>query len=375
MGIRVGIVGGGQLGRMMAQDAEGLDVELFVLDPTPNCPASEFATQVVGDFSDKDDVLSFGRDMDIITFEIESANAEALMELEAAGKVIEPSPKTLGIIKDKFAQKEFLMENDIPVAPCAAVASAEDIKAFAHVHGYPLVLKSRFGAYDGRGNRTVSSEGETDSAMAELGEKLYVEAWVPFSKELAVVAARDTKGTVYTYPVVETVHTDHICDVVTAPAPVAEEVAASAEALAARIMNLFHGAGVFGIEMFLTEEGEVLINEIAPRVHNSGHLTLSGANISQFRQHLLAVIGESIIEPTLIAPAVVMKNILGARNSPAEPKGIAEAEALSPGKIHVEIYGKHETKVKRKMGHITVQADTVAEAQKLAAEAHSKISI
>ena len=370
---RVGIVGGGQLGRLMAMEAKDLDVTIFVLDPTANCPASEYATQIVGDFADKDTVIAFGKDKDVIAFEIESANAEALHELESEGIQIHPSPKTLSIIKDKYEQKNFLTSHGIPVAPYRSVESKADVEAFALEHGYPLILKSRKGAYDGRGNRTVVGSEDIDVCIAELGQGLYVEAWIPFQKELAVVAARDTFGTVYAYPVVETVHTDHICDLVTVPAGVSEAVAKKAEVLADSIMNVFAGAGVFGIEMFLTKDDEVLINEIAPRVHNSGHLTLYGANVSQFKQHMLAVLGEKIIKPELQGNAVVMKNILGERNAPANPQGVEEAGAL--GRVYVEIYGKHDTKVKRKMGHITVLADTIEEATRIAKEARNKISI
>ena len=372
MGIRVGIVGGGQLGRMLAMEAGDLDVEIEVLDPTPECPASAYAKQVVGDFKDKETVLAFGVDKDVITFEIELANAEALVELEAVGKVIQPSPKTLQTIKDKFAQKQFLISEDIPVAPCAEVKSVEDIVAFAAEHNYPLVLKARFGAYDGRGNRTVESEADIKPMMNELGDDLYVEAWVPFEKELAVVAARDTFGTVLSYPVVETVHTDHICDLVTMPARVAEEVAQKATELAKKIMNIFHGAGVFGIEMFLTTDGEVLINEIAPRVHNSGHGTLGGANISQFAQHMRAVCGKELIAPELTGAVVVMKNILGERTAPADPLGVVEADVLGAS---VVLYGKHDTKIKRKMGHITVVNNSVEVATEIALRAREIINI
>lgn len=370
---RIGIVGGGQLGRMMAQESKNLGVYITVLDPTPDCPASLFADeQVVGDFADKDTVLAFGKDKDVLTFEIESANAEALIELEEQGIVIHPSPKTLSIIKDKFAQKEFLTEHGIPVTAYIAVETKADIEAFAKEYGYPLVLKSRRGAYDGRGNRTVENADAINTSMAELGGGLYVEAWVPFIKELAVVAARGVDGTIYPYPVVETVHTDHICDIVTAPADVSVEVTKQADILARKIMEIFHGAGVFGIEMFLTKDGELLINEIAPRVHNSGHWTLGGATISQFAQHMRAVCGETLVEPKMKGKACVMKNLLGTHNASADPQGIKEAEALG---ANVQIYGKHETKMKRKMGHVTVVADTREEALRLALEAHSKISI
>lgn len=370
---KVGIIGGGQLGRMMAMEAKDLDVFISVLDPTPNCPAAFYADEhIVGDFSDKDTVLAFGHGKDVLTFEIESANAEALLELEEQGIKIHPSPKTLSIIKDKFLQKEFLTEHGIPSAPYAVVETSSDIERFAERYGYPLVLKARRGAYDGRGNRTLESAKDIDVMMNELGDGLYVEAWVPFTKELAVVAVRGEDKTVHTYPVVETIHVDHICDIVIAPASVSGEVKEKATSLARKILEVFKGAGVFGIEMFLTKDKEVLINEIAPRVHNSGHLTLGGSNVSQFAQHMRAVCGKSLSAPEMLGTVVVMKNILGARNASADPQGIDSAEALG---ARVEIYGKHETKMKRKMGHLTVIADTEDEALRIAIEAHGCISI
>ena len=369
---KVGIVGGGQLGRMMAMEAADLGASISVLDPTPRCPASSYAEHVEGDFTDKETVLAFGKDKDVLTFEIESANIDALIELERRGVVIHPSPRTLSIIRDKFQQKEFLSDAGIPVAPYARIESATDVSSFANLQGYPLVLKSRFGAYDGRGNRTIHNEREIARAMSELGEQLYVEAWVPFEKELAVVAGRSMGGVVETFPVVETIHTDHICDVVISPAPVSETITQSAEFLAQKILDLFKGAGVFGIEMFLTKDNKVLINEIAPRVHNSGHLTLGGASISQFRQHMLAILGRELERPTLAGKVVVMKNILGERNAPACPSGLTEAEALG---ARIEIYGKHDTKIRRKMGHITVQGNDYDEVLARAHEVRVRITI
>lgn len=370
---KIGIIGGGQLGRMMAMESKNLDIFISVLDPTLDCPAAFYADEhILGSFSDKETVLAFGEGKDVITFEIESANAEALFELEEQGIKIHPSPKTLAIIKDKFLQKEFLTSHGIPVAPYAVIESKDDVEVFAEVHGYPLVLKARRGAYDGRGNRTLTQREDTEIAITELGQELYIEAWVPFKKELAVVAARGEDGTIRTYPVVETIHVDHICDTIIAPAPVSDSVRERAEVLARKILEIFQGAGVFGIEMFLTKEDKVLINEIAPRVHNSGHFTLGGSSVSQFEQHMRAVCGEPLKEPVMKKTFAVMKNILGTRNATADPQGVAEAEALG---ALVSIYGKKDTKEKRKMGHLTVVADSYEEALRLATETRGLIDI
>ena len=201
---------------------------------------------------------------------------------------------------------------------------------------------------------------------------MYGEGLGPFHKELAVAAVRGQDGVMYTYPVVETIHTDHICDTVIAPAEVSIQAADNAKALATQILEIFQGAGVFGIEMFLTDDDTVLINEVAPRVHNSGHFTLGACNVSQFEQHMRAVCGLPLEEPKLLAPVAVMKNILGTRNAPADPQGIRKAEALG---AKVEIYGKHDTKEKRKMGHLTVTAETAAAGRSLAEKIRAIISI
>lgn len=360
----LGIAGGGQLGRMLSQAARGLGLRTVVLDPTPLSPAGQVADeQLVGDYTDAAMLEELGRKCDVLTYEIESVNAGALARL-AAKMPVHPTPASLATIKDKLKQKQFLADRGIPVAPFS-----ED----GTLLGYPYILKARSGGFDGRGNAYVGSEAELRAAVEKLkNAPAYAEKVVHFEKELAIVAARTTDGDIRVFPLVETVHKDHICHMVLCPAPVSAEVAKKAHDLAKRVLASFEGAGVFAIEMFLAG-GEVLVNEIAPRVHNSGHLTIEACRTSQFEQHVRAVAGLPLGDIELIAPAAVMVNILGERSGKAEAKGVKEAEAL--GGVYVHIYGKMETKPQRKMGHLTATAKSLAEAKAKAERARALISI
>jgi 5-(carboxyamino)imidazole ribonucleotide synthase len=238
--------------------------------------------------------------------------------------------------------------------------------------GTPFILKARRGGFDGRGNRTITNADDFAQAIHELGNDLYAEKIVPFERELAVVAARTVAGAIAIFPLVETIHRDHICHMTIAPARVSPALHSRAHELAHRVLSSFSGAGVFGIEMFAVGD-EVLVNEVAPRVHNSGHWTIEGANVSQFEQHIRAITGTSILTPSMQSPAAVMINILGERNARAVPTGISEAVLIAG--VHVHIYGKMETRMKRKMGHITALGKDQEEAIAKAENARSIISI
>lgn len=369
----LGIVGGGQLGRMMAEAAKRIGVAVVVLDPTVGCPASEFARQVVGDFKDYETVKAFVKEADVITFEIESANAEALGEIKATGKPVHPTPETLSIIKDKLKQKTFLTENGIAVAPFLEVNTEEDARKAGEVLGFPYVLKARSGGYDGRGNFTVQSSEDIRTAFEKLGgARLYAEKFISFQKELAVVAVRSEGGEIRTYPTVETVHENHICVLVRMPAPVPESARKKAEAIAEKVLSALQGVGVTSIEMFLSD-GEILVNEIAPRVHNSGHITLDACATSQFENHVRAVMGMPLGDTSMAVKAGVMANILGTRNGEAFSTKDAVAEEISGVALH--LYGKKETRIGRKMGHINAVAETLEEAEKNARLLLSRVII
>ncbi len=370
----IGIVGGGQLGRMLTLAAHDLDLEVIVLDPTENSPAIQVAGEhIIAPYADAKATYELAKRVDALTFELEGVNAEVLQEIADSGTPVHPTPKTLAIVKDKLRQKRFLAERGIPVAPFQEIEEAGDVEHAGTQWGYPVILKSRSGGFDGRGNATVASESDIEAAMERLkGSALYAEGFVQFEKELAIVAARTEHGEIRIYPLVETIHRDHICHTVSCPAPVEADVAQKAHALAEKVLAAFEGAGVFAIEMFLVG-GEVLVNEIAPRVHNSGHLTIEACRTSQFENHIRAVAGMELGDPAMKVPTAVMINILGERTGPAEPKGIAEANAI-PG-VSVHIYGKMETKPQRKMGHLTAIGETLEEAKEKAEKARARISI
>lgn len=372
---RIGIVGGGQLGRMMTDAAHKLGFTVTVIDPTPNSPAGQVADkQIVAHYTDEKAIRELAKLSDYLTFEIELANAAILDELSEKGLQINPSAKTLTLIKDKLEQKKFLRKNGIPVTDFVAVETINDVIVAGREFGYPFLLKARFDAYDGRGNALIKNESQIEDAFKKLGSKnLYVEKFVPFLKELAINVARNNKNEIVSYPVVETVHKNNICHTVTAPAPVEDIVKQQAKSFGEETMKHLNGAGVFGIEMFLTTEGNVLLNEIAPRVHNSGHYTIEACKTSQFEQHIRAITGMPLGSTDMIVPAAVMINILGERNGKAEPKGIEEAEKI-PG-VTVHIYGKIETRIERKMGHLTAVGETLKEVHENALRARALISI
>jgi len=371
----VGIIGGGQLGQMMTQAASKLDLDIIVLEKNDNPPAVQAGAKlIIGDLNDAEKIRELAENTDFVTWEIEHINTDVLEELENEGFIINPSPKTLSKIKDKYLQKEFLRSNNIPVAPFKRVESIEEIEKAAEELGLPLLLKTRFGGYDGKGNFVVRNDKDIEEGFKKLGgENLYVEGFVEFEKELAIMAARDKKGNIKTYPVVETIHENNILQVTLAPAPISADQSQKAEEFARKVMEHLEGAGVFGIEMFLTKSGDILVNEIAPRVHNSGHYTIEACETSQFENQLRAVSEMELGDTSMKVGAAVMVNILGERDGIASVKGVQEAEAL--GDCFVHIYGKKDVKVERKMGHITVVGDSLEEVLDKANKARSLIQI
>lgn len=371
---KIGIIGGGQLGMMLTEAAALLDFEITIVDKA-DCSASFVGAKVlVGAITDPEKIKELAKDADFLTFEIEHINTDALEELENESVTIHPSPHTLKTIKDKFAQKEFLRKNNLPTASFVAIEKDTDITKAGHRFGYPFLLKTRSGGYDGRGNAVVKNEEDIKQAVKKLGDNaLYAEKFVPFTKELAVMVARSTNGDIKTYPVVETIHEENILRFTLAPAKIDKKIYQKAENLAKAVMEHLHGAGVFGIEMFLTKNGKVVINEIAPRVHNSGHYTIEACETSQFTQHLLAITGQPLRKTDMIVPAAVMINILGSRIGKANLQGTESAETL--GKTYVHWYHKQDVKPLRKMGHITVVGDNLGECLKKTKEARRLISI
>ncbi len=372
---RIGIVGGGQLGRMLTISAKKLGFYVTVIDPTPQSPAGQVADrQIVADYKDPKAIIELSRTSDFITFEIELANDKTLNKLIEKGKIINPSPTTLGMIRDKLKQKEFLSKNKIPTAKFIQVASIKDILEAFKIFGYPFLLKARTDAYDGRGNALIENAKDIEKGLEKLkGRELYVEKFVKFKKELAVMIARSMKGKMKIYPIVQAIHKDNICDTVIVPAPISKIQFKKVESLAKKVALHLKGAGVFGIEMFLDINNNVLVNEIAPRVHNSGHYTIEGCITSQFEQHIRAIANLPLGETDLISKVVVMKNILGEKNGNGIPFGIENA--LKIPKVSVHIYGKIKSRIQRKMGHITVIGESIDECLQKANKARRMISI
>jgi len=379
MAKRLGIIGGGQLGMMITEAAKNLSEyisEITVLDPTENCPAAQAgAKQIVGDFKDELAILKLAEQSDIITYEIESGNTDVLSKLKAK---IEPSPSTLGIIQDKFSQKTFLSENELPVSQFYEITSLVDLHEKIKELGLPVLLKSRRDAYDGRGNFKITSSDEIEKAYHHFdGKSLMVEKFVNFKMEVSVIASRNTKGDIATYPLVENIHENNILKMTIAPARVSDDVIKDAGEIARKTMEVLKGAGVFGVEMFIDQDDKILINEIAPRVHNSGHHTLQSCKTSQFEQHLRAILGLELGSTDLIHKTV-MCNILGpdgfeGKYKPVQKKGkgiprdnanlesvITRIKTNMQTKKQMiqgtwlKMYGKDVSKSQRKLGHFNV---------------------
>ena len=349
----LGIIGGGQLGMMITEAAKKMPEEIseiIVLDPTENCPASQVgATQIIGDFKDKDAIIELANKSDIITYEIESGDSDVLKSVESKSE-INPSPETLKIIQDKFLQKSFLLENGILVPEFIEINDIEDIKSGIKKFGLPAMLKARRDAYDGRGNFKINSESDVQKAYDYFkGQPLLLEKFVPFSMEVSVIASRNTHGQIKTYPLVENIHEDNILRETIAPARVSEIITKKAELIAEKTMTVLKGAGIFGIEMFVTVDDNIVINEIAPRVHNSGHHTLQSSETSQFEQHLRAILGLELGSTKLIHNSI-MYNILGSETFTGEYNPL---EISEPG-VFLKMYGKKISKPMRKLGHINI---------------------
>lgn len=349
----LGIIGGGQLGMMLTEAAKKMPEHIskvIVLDPNENCSASLVgAEQIVADFKDKDSIINLANQVDIITYEIESGDSDVLKSVENKAE-INPSPETLKTIQDKFLQKTFLQNHNIPVPEFIKVDDIEEVKEGLKKFGYPALLKARRDAYDGKGNFKIDSEKEIQTAYDYFkGQKLMLEKFVPFKMEVSVIASRNTKGEIKTYPLVENIHEKNILRETIAPSRTSNEVSEKAGKIASNTMDVLKGAGVFGIEMFVTQDDEIVINEIAPRVHNSGHHTLQSSETSQFEQHLRAILGLDL-GSTKLLHNTIMYNILGNLEFQGEYKKIE----ISEKNIYLKMYEKKISKPLRKLGHLNI---------------------
>lgn len=374
--ICVGIIGGGQLGKMIAHEARRMSFKVIVLDPTECCPAAKIADQqIVADFKDEAAILKLAQSCDVLTYEIELANSSTLKMLESQNFPIRPSPETLRLVQNKFRQKSFLKENRISVPEFAAVRSEAHLYELCKRFGFPAMLKASEDSYDGRGNFLIRSKSEISGAYRHFsGRECMLERFVPFTKEISIMVARNPSGQIESFPVAENIHRNNILDMTIVPARISRSVEFKAKKLAEKTMGSMRGAGIFGIEMFVTKKGDVLLNEIAPRPHNSGHYTNEACSVSQFEQHLRAVLDLPLAKPALLSPAV-MVNILGPQNL----KGAYAVKGLFrllkiPG-VKLYIYGKKATKPQRKLGHITATGKTARQALERAAKARKIVEI
>ena len=354
-GPTLGVVGGGQLGRMLGEAAGPLGVEVVVSDPTPDCPARPVVRdQVVGDFDDEATVRELAERADVLTYEIELADPGALRRVaEETGTPVHPDPATLRTIQDKLVQNRAFADAGIPLPEFRRVDDAGDLRAAGEELGWPVMLKARSGGYDGRGNFPVEGPDEAGTALEALGGPALAEAFVEFERELAVIGVRGADDR-RTFPVTETVHREEILRESVSPARTDEATRERAREVARDVLDEMDGRGVYGIELF-EHGGDILVNEVAPRPHNSGHWTIEGCHTSQFEGHVRAVLGWPLGSTDRRAPTV-SANVLGDVDEP-EPAELRNVRrALAEPRLALHWYGKREVRPLRKMGHLTTVA-------------------
>ncbi len=345
------MLGGGQLGRMFIEEASRYDVNIAVLDPQPNASCATLSTSfTVGDFRDYDAVMQWAMDKEIITVEIENVNLEALFDLQKMGKKVFPQPEVLAMIKDKGLQKLFYQEHKIPTAPFVLVEGKSELES--QMHFFPCMQKLRTGGYDGKGVQSLKSDEDLERAFDAPS---VLESWVDFSSELAVVVARNEDGEVVTFPAADMEFNPeaNLVEFLFTPSEQPETVLERARQLAIEVAEKMQIVGVLAVEMFVLKNGDVWVNEVAPRPHNSGHHTIECCITSQYEQHLRAIMNWPLGSTDLIQPAVMI-NLLGEKGhqGPAVYQGMQEV--LKQEGVYVHLYGKALTSPFRKMGHVTI---------------------
>lgn len=354
---KLGVLGGGQLGRMLLQAGLDLNIQFSVLDPDAQAPCHSLAPFTQGKLTDFDTVMAFGHGCDIITIEIENVNTRALRELEKMGKKVFPQPHLIELIQDKRTQKEFYRTHHIPTAEFVLVENRADVQR--HGAFLPAVNKLGKEGYDGRGVQMLRTAADFDKAFDKPG---LLERLIDFDQEIAVIAARNEKGEVATFPAVEMVfHPEHnLVEYLYSPASISLAIAQQADQVARRLVEQLQLVGLLAVEMFVTKDGQVLVNEVAPRPHNSGHHTIEANVTSQYEQHLRALFNLPLGDTRIVQPSA-MVNLLGEAGfeGPAKYEGL-EAVMKESG-VHVHLYGKKNTKPFRKMGHVTLTGQHVDE--------------
>lgn len=371
-GSTIGMLGGGQLGRMSTLKAKQLGYNVVVLDPTPNAPCGQVADeQIVANFDDETALRQLAGKCEVITYEFENVAAQAVELLESLGKKVWPDSHVLKISQNRWAEKEFLRQNGVGVADFYKVTSSADVEVAARQIGFPSLLKTATGGYDGKGQAVFGNIEEARSAFKRLGQTALIwEKKVPFIKELSVMCARNQAGEIVAYPATENTHIENILDISLAPAEVSAGVQAEAKRIAQRIAEKLNLVGVCGVEMFLLADETILVNELAPRPHNSGHYTLDACTCSQFEQHIRAICGLPLGSTDLKFYAAML-NILG---TGAGNRLTGLEQALQDNAICFHLYGKKEAVARRKMGHLTaLSSQSAAAALQLALETRAKV--
>lgn len=350
--IQIGILGGGQLGRMLIQSAIDFNLEINILDPDPDAPCNKIAHEFTcGKLTDFDTVYNFGKTCDVVTIEIENVNVDALKALKEEGVKVYPQPEIIELIQDKRTQKAFYKKHNIPTADFVLVEDRDQL--LQHTDFLPAFHKLGKEGYDGRGVQKISDKGDIEQSFDAPG---LLEKHVDFEKELSVIVARNESGEIKTFPVVElSFHpVANLVEFLFAPAQISEHQEQRADEIAVDVISKLNMVGLLAVEMFLTKEGEILVNEIAPRPHNSGHQTIEGSVTSQFEQHLRSILNLPLGSTTLTSPSA-MVNLLGEDGYTGDAKYKGMEEVLAIEGAHVHLYGKKITKPFRKMGHVTVE--------------------
>jgi len=370
--LKLGVLGGGQLGRMLLQKAADYNISNAVLDPDAEAPCKFISDEfVVGDFKDYKTVYEFGKKVDVLTIEIEHVNVEALEALEKEGVKVYPQSQIVKLVQDKGAQKIFYRTNKIPTAEFHLIENKSqlaDQKNFL-----PYVQKLRRGGYDGRGVMVMKSEKDFEKGFEDPS---VLEKYIPFEKEISVIVARNESGEVKTFPVVEMEFNAeaNLVEFLFSPSNVNADVARKAEGIAKKIASDSKIVGVLAVEMFVTKDSEVLVNEMAPRPHNSGHHTIEANITSQYEQHLRAILNLPLGSTEIISPAV-MVNLLGEKNHTGAAMYDGLDKALAMEGVYIHLYGKKNTKPFRKMGHVTCVADTIEEAMQKAKKVQQVLKV
>jgi len=349
--LKIGVLGGGQLGRMMIQSGIDYNMNIHIMDPDPEAPCKNIAASfTVGNLTDAEAVYNFGKDKDLITIEIENVSTEGLRKLQEAGKMVFPQPDVIELIQDKVRQKIFYRTNNIPTSEFRIVKSHEEL--LQHAGLIPAVNKLARSGYDGRGVKVIQSEKDLQSGFDDYG---LLERFVHFKKEISVIVARNGKNEVKTFPPVELVfHPEaNLVEYLFSPADIGHDVCILSKKIAIEVAEKLELVGLLAVEMFVTRDDQILVNEIAPRTHNSGHQSIEGNQTSQFEQHLRAILNLPLGSTEIIIPSA-MVNLLGEEGYTGQAKyeGIEEVMAIEG--VHVHLYGKKFTKPFRKMGHVTI---------------------